>query len=179
MFRVFVLSSISAICLASCTVSDKSTERRLEALETRLKQLDLPHAESSGASAVTLRFEGKGYQTVKCANGLALFLAGEVAEPYLDGYRIKFLIGNPYSSAFGNTDIEISWGKENGARKATGEPPRRSRSVPRRPNAASTSSSPTRSKNRKTRSRRSAHSSRSAWTPSSSRPWSRPVGNRS
>src|SRR6266498_2812016 len=117
MTRVFVLSSISSICLASCTRSDKATEGRLEALETRLKQLDLPHAESSGASAVTLRFEEKGYPTVKCANGLSLFLAGEIAEPYLDGYRIKFLIGNPYSSAFGNTDIEITWGKENGSRR--------------------------------------------------------------
>lgn len=45
---------------------------------------------------------------------LTLFVACENVEPYLEGHKIVFKVGNPYSFSFGGIEGKLHYGKEYG-----------------------------------------------------------------
>ncbi|HOJ19628.1 MAG TPA: hypothetical protein PLT92_13785 [Ignavibacteriaceae bacterium] len=52
-----------------------------------------------------------GYVSVKIDLGFTLLVAVDNVEPFLDGYKIRLRIGNPYSLHFLGGKMNVFWGK--------------------------------------------------------------------
>jgi len=51
-----------------------------------------------------------GFQRLTTDSGFFLIAINNV-EPYLDGYKVTFSIGNPFSATYKNLKINVTWGK--------------------------------------------------------------------
>lgn len=48
------------------------------------------------------------FRFVNC-DGMMLLMMTESAEPYLDGFKINLLVGNPYGASFGGFKLLVDW----------------------------------------------------------------------
>jgi outer membrane murein-binding lipoprotein Lpp len=84
-------------------LSAKVTEHRMEALRASMK---VP------GSAVTFDpRDAAGYSNVASPVGV-LLVKLEKVEPYLDGYNLTFLIGNPTAARLSGVSGVVKWGEE-------------------------------------------------------------------
>lgn len=86
-------------------------EERIKSLEERV--IDLERQLREGNS-VELNTTGQSYRQVKSSNGWFLVRVVKT-EPYLNGYKVTFAIGNTSTARFGGFDLSVQWG--------TAEPP--------------------------------------------------------
>ena len=85
------------------TLRARVTEHRLEALRTSMR---VP------GSAVTFDpRDAAGYLNVASPVGV-LLVKLEKVEPYLDGYNLTFLIGNPTAARLSGVSGVVKWGEE-------------------------------------------------------------------
>lgn len=81
---------------------------RITDLESRIWSVE--YEQNSDKSAFFNATDPKGYQVLQTATGQFLVSLDE-AIPYLDGYRLRFEIGNPYSATFHGMVLKVKWGK--------------------------------------------------------------------
>ena len=63
-------------------------------------------------NSVTLDCKGKSFKSfIMKAPKLQMFASCENVEPYLEGHKITFKIGNPHSFSFGGISGELTYGK--------------------------------------------------------------------
>ena len=77
------------------------TKFRIEWLEDRVESY-----------SANLDCKGKGFHSfIMKAPKLQMFSSCENVEPYLEGHKITFKIGNPHSFSFGGISGEVTYGK--------------------------------------------------------------------
>jgi hypothetical protein len=85
-------------------------EQRIDTLERGLDRAELRIAELADHNRpVALNPDHKGYSKVETALGPLLVVTEDV-QPYLDGYKLKCLIGNPGSGDHAGCKISLVWG---------------------------------------------------------------------
>lgn len=80
------------------------SEFNSEKLNNFLKFLDL----SREATTFNL-YDPGGFQSVKASNGLPFFISLKEVTPYMDGYKIKFNIGNPNYITIDDMTLTLDW----------------------------------------------------------------------
>jgi hypothetical protein len=86
-------------------------EERIKSLEERVINLE---GQLREGNSVDLNTTSKSYRQVKSSNGWFLVRVAKT-EPYLNGYKVTFAIGNTTTARFGGFDLSVQWG--------TAEPP--------------------------------------------------------
>jgi len=88
--------------------------QQISGLQTEVSQLQtnvwtLQNTLNGYKTAVFDATAPKGYQPLQSNTGQFLVVL-DGTDPYLDGYRLKFEIGNPYSASFRGLEITLKWG---------------------------------------------------------------------
>jgi len=142
----YLAATVCAIVLAGCNQQqDEDQNRRLAALESQIHRLDtlssneveaikylndqisplqqsiwqLQRSTGGSYTEVDLASTG-GYVPVRGRFGVFLVSVKNV-EPYLDGYRVTFEVGNPQYATFSNLKIKTVWGSKFEYSKATND----------------------------------------------------------
>lgn len=98
-----LLRRLAALEFAAKTnqISTDERLRWLERLSSRVQILE--------DSSAQLDPTAKGFDTIRTKLG-TLLVADATAEPYLDGYTVRFKIGNLTSANIGSYDLVTTWG---------------------------------------------------------------------
>jgi hypothetical protein len=113
------LSRIDSLKLAPSFASDSweysFLSGQISGLQTQISQLQtdlwrVQYVQDSYKTAVFDATAPKGYQVLQTSAGQFLVALDE-ATPYLDGYRLRFEFGNPYSATFKGLEVTVKWGK--------------------------------------------------------------------
>ena len=105
--------------LSSSEVDDiENLSARIKRMQESWRELRM---ESGGADTpIDLASIGGSFVPVRGRIGIFLVSVKNV-EPYLDGYRLNFEIGNPLSATFSNLRIKTVWGPKFDDSKATND----------------------------------------------------------
>ena len=122
---VWLGSVVALLTVAGC--GGAGEQAKLVALERRVAELEAAHLKAS-AQIANLRIEAvlasmsnpeyawfdpqaqKAYQAVKTPVGNVLVVLEKV-EPYLDGYKVSFRIGNPSTANLNGLQATVEWGQ--------------------------------------------------------------------
>lgn len=125
---ISLVSCLMAALLVACTPPNASVERRVAAAERRVASAEAEikkfKAElqsiraTQNVDSILEKMErtafltpgDEGYSVVRSDLGV-LTIALENVEPYANGSRVTFSIGNPLSSAINGFSAKIEWGK--------------------------------------------------------------------
>jgi hypothetical protein len=113
---VFVAAILAALIFLAWTTHKQ--QQRIEFLEFQNR---LAAAAEESESTIILRLDrqfpesavldlgSKTYSSLVTSNGI-FYVKVEGAEPYLDGYKIHLLIGNPLSARYSEVKLRARWG---------------------------------------------------------------------
>jgi hypothetical protein len=113
------LARPDSLRLSSSFVSDSweysFLNAQISALQTQVSQLQsdlwqVQYVQNTYKTAVFDATEPKGFQVLQTSAGQFLVALDE-AIPYLDGYRLRFEFGNPYTATFSGLEVTVKWGK--------------------------------------------------------------------
>lgn len=95
---------------------------RIDALEARSSSIasDVLLLRIEHAERVEFSPASTGYQTLTTSSGIFL-VALEKVDPYANGHRLTFAIGNPQAIAYGGVQFEVKWGEPRPRAAETGE----------------------------------------------------------
>jgi len=95
---------------AELTIRLSDLESRFEALSNRVNQNEwMAGFKEDSARTVTIDPDDKGYGKIETDLG-PLFISTASVEPYLDGYKMHLLIGNPSSASYSDFKLVTLWG---------------------------------------------------------------------
>ena len=99
----------------SLTFQLSLSDELISALQTQITELQsdmltVQNVQNRYKTVVFDATESRDYQVLQTTSGQFL-VALEEANPYLDGYRLKFTFGNPYSATFKGLEVSVTWGK--------------------------------------------------------------------
>ena len=107
---VAALGLLSACNQASNSDELANAEKRIDALEKKISDLEIDKIFSDGEKVAWLEPSEKGYSFAKTDIG-SLTFSMEKVEPYADGTRLTLKIGNPTSARITELTAKIAWGK--------------------------------------------------------------------
>ncbi len=119
-----------AVLVAGCSQGEAEGPQHSAAIESRLNNLEEQVAqlrsdwEEDSAGTVDLIYEHHKHEVdsslhVNCddsnfswlqSDSLLFPVSCSRAEPYLDGYKLRLYIGNPYSATFTDVKLDVTWG---------------------------------------------------------------------
>ncbi len=106
----------------SCSKSASEGEtKQIQELQRRVSYLELAAKIQPGPKWVRIDPTDKGYQKIGTAL-LPLFVETKDATQYLNGYKIKIALGNPYFVKFSGFTLTARWDKQNGPWDNFGKP---------------------------------------------------------
>ena len=86
----------------------------LDLLVNNIGDVQIDHTREIAESkrdTVVLHVSEKGFQRIDTENGSFLIACQDVT-PYLDGYKVRFSIGNPSSASYQGFKLTAQWGKK-------------------------------------------------------------------
>jgi hypothetical protein len=102
-------SSTSSSNVANLETKVMALEAKLATIESDIATLRINIANANNEAAF-VSTEEEGYSIAKTDLG-AFAIVSKGATPYLDGYKVKLLIGNLTSATFNGFKLNIAWGK--------------------------------------------------------------------
>jgi hypothetical protein len=118
----YALLLLTLLAVTACSQPDdklKVLEEKITAAEERIEELDvrllLAEAELQEGKEVPIDCTNPSYVRIESNNGTFLVVCEE-AEPYLDGFRLNLLIGNPSTLRYHGVDLQLSWHRSRLAR---------------------------------------------------------------
>ena len=122
-FKHFTILMMGIIFLMGIGCKQKKTEVKDILLDTKLNSMQ---SEIDDLSLRVLELESnqnlyksiyldtshpKTYQRIETITGIFLIMFSDIT-PYLEGYKINLLIGNPSSAMYKGFTLKITWGKK-------------------------------------------------------------------
>ncbi len=98
----------AAVVAVDYTPQIADLRQEMNAMRVRL---GLVEAAQTPASAEFDPQAPKAYARVRAPSG-ALLIRLEKMEPYLDGFVVTFMVGNPTTATFAGAEGEVSWGQQ-------------------------------------------------------------------
>jgi hypothetical protein len=110
----------------SCSKSSSQSEsNQLQELQQRVNFLELAGQREFAPKWVVINPTAKTYQKIS-TSVLPLLIKSQDATPYLDGYKIKIALGNPYLVKFSGFTLTARWDRQrlpNFGKPSTFSPP--------------------------------------------------------